>query len=244
MTSASNNLKQTRSSDCLPESRVYVQTARTLKDLESAFRLLQQRYSGIGLSQLAGPLLRIMPYHLRSSSQVFIAKVAGQVVGTVTLVCNSKQGLPMSESFPDAIGNLVQTTNRIGEITSLAVDPEYESRGEVFAQLTRLLTFFARNENLEYLTAVAHPRHAKFYQRAMGAELVSDEKSYAAVEGKPGVAIVWSVSDDSRFRKKWRSHYFDGDFSPLELTPRPITIHQAKYFDILLQLNQIQSRVA
>lgn len=211
-------------------------TARTRSDLTSAFQLLHQRYVQAGLddSTRDGNGMRILPYHLNGDSQVFIAESAGEVVGTATLILG-KQTLPAKSTFPEAISKLErQHSGTIGEVTSLAIDSTRVSHADVFAQLSRLLMFFARAQGIEQLVVVVHPRHAKFYQRAMGSTIISDCARCETVGGKPGVALSGPTDDCSKYRAYWREHFFEGVVSPGELSHSPIKTADRLYFRKLL----------
>jgi hypothetical protein len=140
----------------------------------------------------------------------------------------------MDSFYPEAIGRLRKKSKQIGEITSLAVDQSESSPGEIFVELTRLLTFFARSEGLEFLSAVVHPRHAKFYQHAMGCEVIGTEKSIAAVGGSPGIALFGNINEPDRYRSRWRDLYFIGDFATADLKSCPMSNEDCEYFFPLL----------
>lgn len=209
---------------------ITVRTARSREDFRAAFTILQKRYEETGLARYGKASMRIMPYHLSAPTQVFIASKNDEVVGTVTLVRDSIEGLPIASNYPAAIADLRNQSRRIGEITSLAVDSSMESPGEIFSRLTRLLTFFARSQGIDHLAAVVHPRHARFYQGAMGFDVIGRKKRYAAVCGNPGIAVLGSVNDPSRFRSRWRDYYFDGDFPADELRPCRMSDRDCEYF--------------
>ena len=205
-------------------------TARNRTDLLAAFTLLQQRYRQAGLATDDQDSLRIMPYHFCSATQVFIARTLKEVTGTVTLVGESEQPLPMFQAYPELAWKLKRRCGRIGEVTSLAISSHWSSKGETFLGLTRLLTFFARHHRLDQLVAIVHPRHANFYRLAMGFEIISAPKSCDSVGGNPGVAIVGSVNESHRYRQPWRNVFFEGEFNQFCLAAQPMSDAHAKYF--------------
>lgn len=197
---------------------------RSRSDLMNAFRLLQQRYEATGLApatpnQGNSSYIRMMPYHGWLQSQVFVAAIGERIIGTVTLVLDGEHDLPMAEYFPDEI-RAAREIGNVGEITSLAVDPVHPKSAEIFGQLTRILTFFARHHRMDFLAATVHPRHAEFYQHAMGFQLIGDEIRCDQVGGKPGVAVLGNVNDQSKYRKRWQDYYFSGNFPVYLMEPR------------------------
>lgn len=213
--------------DPVGHDRIVCRPVHSRSDLMDAFRLLQQRYEATGLAEATprGPIagyIRMRPYHGWTQSQVFVATIQEQVVGTVTLILDGEFDLPMSEYFPREI-RAARQKGKVCEIASLAVDPVHPKPTEVFGQLTRVLTFFARYHAMDSHVATVHPRHAKFYRHAMGFEIIGDEIQCQQVGGKPGVAVIGSVNDSTKYRKRWEDYYFTGSFPPDHMQARPMT---------------------
>ena len=205
-------------------------TARNRADLFASFTLLQQRYRQAGLVSDDQDSLRIMPYHFCSATQVFVARTLKEVIGTVTLVSESEQPLPMFQAYPELAWRLKRRCGRIGEVTSLAISSHWSSNGQTFIGLTRLLTFFARHHQLDHLIAIVHPRHANFYRLAMGFEIISGQKPCDSVGGSPGVAVVGSVNERHRYREPWQKLFFEGEFDQYCLAANAMSDVDAKYF--------------
>ncbi len=222
--------------ECSSQLEIRYRTAKTREDLAGAFRLLQQRYQAAGLAKEVKTGMRVMPYQLSPTAQIFVADLAGQMIGTVTLVVDEPQKLPLASSYPCAMADLQTRSAALGEITSLAIDSTKARRSEVFKQLSRLLTFFARARGLENLVAVVHPRHSRFYQHAMGFEIIGEEVPCDLVGGRPGVAVLGHVSDASRFATAWRRHYFDGGYDAETLVPHSISLRDQIHFAQFVQL--------
>ena len=78
--------------------------AGSRSEYEVAFELLHRRYLDAGLTTDCDRRLRVLPYHLAPSTQVFVAKQRGQELGCVSLVrdaCSGglSGGLPMDQWF-------------------------------------------------------------------------------------------------------------------------------------------------
>ena len=205
-------------------------------EYEGAFELLHRRYLDAGLTPDCDRRLRVLPYHLAPSTQVFVAKQRGLVICCVSLVrvaCSGglSCGLPMDQWFASKLEYDRRAGRSIAEACSLAVDLRGPwSTGEVFGQLTRIMMFFARRSGVDKLVAMVHPRHAAFYRRAMGFSVIGKPKKCDLVDGKPGIPIIGSVNAAQLYRPRWRKFYFDGDFEPHELTPRYLSPSDTAYF--------------
>ena len=132
-------------------------TAKNRDELLAAFTLLQHRYQQAGLASCDQGELRIMPHHFSQASQVFVAKTSGRVTGTVTLVGESDDLLPIFRTYPELAWQVGRRYGRIGEVTSLAVSSEQSGHGSLFLGLTRLLTFYARHQGLDHLSRYCSP---------------------------------------------------------------------------------------
>ena len=221
-------------------------TAFGRQDLESAFQLLHRRYCAAGLSQAYDRRLRILPFHFWRQTQVFVAKQGSDVLGCITLVTDSgDHSLPIESYYPESIRALHRQGERTGEITCLAMEPNRtESSSRLFGELTRRTMFFARARGLTRLTAVVHPRHAKFYCHAMGFEVIGEPSRQEHVEGLPGVPILGSVNDPTPYRERWRQFYFEGTFPSDEIAQRPMSQIDQEYFRRHLDAGVYRSNVA
>lgn len=220
------------SSSPRPCDAVTYRTARDRADLIGAFKLLQQRYAEAGLSSAQGPTMRVLPYHLWPETQMMIACQHDKVIGSISLTRDgNREGVPMESTYGDTIRSLRAQGYRLGEVCSLSVDsPQRVSSGELFGQLTRLMMFHARHVDLDYIVAVVHPRHAKFYQRAMGFKTIGGLTRYQQVGGQPGIAILGHAKDRSSYRPRWQRHYFEGHFAAEDLQPRPVNEADRAFF--------------
>tara|TARA_R110002049_G_scaffold285698_3_gene466868 strand:- start:11568 stop:12413 length:846 start_codon:yes stop_codon:yes gene_type:complete len=215
-----------------PSQAIEYRTALGREDLEAAFRLLHRRYCAVGLSSAYDRRMRILPFHFWDQTQVFVARRGAQVLGCITLITDcGPQKLPIESMYPDSFAPLHRSGERIGEITSLAIEPGCsESSSRLFGELTRRTMFFARAAGLTRLAAVVHPRHAKFYRHAMGFDIIGGLARVDHVEGQPGVPILGTVNDPTPYREKWRQFYFDGSFPIDEIRARPMHEIDRHYF--------------
>ena len=184
--------------------------AESRADFEHAFRLVYQRYVTVGLIR-ANPLgLRIAPQQLRPECQVVLAEVDDRVVGTVSLVGDGQSGLPVDSVFPGVLDPLRRAGRRIVEIGCLAsTDDSARFPSRVYIELTRATIHSARQNGFDLMVASVHPRHAKFYERAMGFDRVSAEAPYEMVNGNPAICLAGSPTDASAYRQPWRRHFFE-----------------------------------
>jgi len=91
-----------------------------------------------------------------------------EVVATLTLGRDSKQGLAADTLYSAEIDRLRRPDRVVCEVTKLAVDPDFSSK-ELLISLFRFAHQYAR----DYFAASdavieVNPRHARYYQRWLG----------------------------------------------------------------------------
>ena len=65
--------------------------ASSIDEWRDAFALVHDSYLRAGLSEPRASGLRVTPYHLLPTTSTLIARYDGDVVGTLTLICDSER---------------------------------------------------------------------------------------------------------------------------------------------------------
>ena len=165
--------------------------ARTRSDLIAAFRLLYKSYVTAGLTAENCHETRVTPFHLLSSTEVFVAKLESEVISTVTMVADDELGLPMDEMYGNEIAALRKSGLYLAEMGCLASLRESPVRlTDIFQDLSRFVAQTARSRGMDALVVATHPRHAKFYVRSCGFEIVGGVKGCPYARGNPAVALL------------------------------------------------------
>lgn len=202
--------------------------ARSHADYFDAFRLLQCRFAATGLTRSEDPI-RVEPFHLRNDAQVMLAVRGCHVIGCLTfLQGKNPHGLPLERSHPGAFDNLPDK-RLVGEVTSLAIDPECRN-SEVFVGLMQLTQLFALGVDIEYAVGVAHPKHARIYRKVMGFEIVGDEVPCTRVDGQPGVALAVKIDHSATCPSRWHQRFNLARQNDTDLHPSPMTASQRSFF--------------
>ncbi len=172
------------------EAKPSIGLARTVEDLNQAFSLLYDSYVSAGLTSANSLEMRITPYHLLPTTEVFVAKVAGQVISTLTMTGDNARGLPMEKMYGKQIAELRSRT-RIAEMGCFADRRQSPARFmRVFTALSRFIVQAAQARGISALVLAAHPRHAKFYERVLGFQHLGGLTSCPYAQGNPAVALV------------------------------------------------------
>ena len=172
-------------------ARTGVSIASTLDDVKSALQLVYDAYYRSGLIDSNPYEIRATPFHLLETTAVLVAKRQHEIACTMTLIRDGKLGLPMESSFPDEVAERRERGISCAEISCLADQRSDTARG--FPLLAKLMSFAAQcaaYRGVHEVLIAVHPRHARFYQRYLGFELINDvEQPYDAVSGSPAVAL-------------------------------------------------------
>jgi len=177
------------------QSRVECRIGSTVEDLFAAFTLVYEQYRRTGMMKPNACRMRITPYHLLPTTEVLVTREQGTVTCTMSLVCDGLRGLPMESVYPDEIAKLRLLGLSPAEVSCLAerYDGTEKSQSAVF-QLMPLMAQLAYRRGADRLLISVRPRHARFYQRFLGFDMIGDERSYGQVCGTRGVALSADLS--------------------------------------------------
>jgi hypothetical protein len=193
----------------------------------AAFRLVYNSYLRAGLIDPNPHQMRVTPYHLLHTTDVFVARLQDETISTVSLVCDGQHGLPLEVIYPEEVSQLRQRGIRVAEVSALADRRRQLSRTlPVFVPLARLMIQTARARGVEQVLVAVHPRHAKFYQRLLGFEVIGSQKAYPLVSNQPAVPLKLDFDRIDRHPPVNYDSFFAEPLPREVLEPRPITAEE------------------
>ena len=173
-----------------------ISLARSREELHDAFALLYQSYLKAGLEGTRPSGIRVTPYHMLPTTEVLVAKLLDEVIATVSLVGDGYLGIPMQSMYPEQINRLRGDGHRVAEVGCLADRRESPVRFiDTFRQMTRLLAQVASTRGIDVLVVATHPRHARFYTRALGFQKFGDVSNCPYAQGNPAVALYLNFEE-------------------------------------------------
>ena len=165
------------------------------EELESTFRLLHSAYVENGIAHPNPHGLRATPYHLSPSTEVAVAVSPGRVVCTATLVRDGPMGLPMETVYKEQVGDRRARGLRLAEISCLAHAQRPAARYfQHVIGVMSLVAQAAQRRGVDQLMLTVHPRHARFYSRYLGCELIGGLEYYETVCYQPAVALCLDMN--------------------------------------------------
>lgn len=206
-----------------PRARIWVRevagldleldVARSTEAYDAAFRLVHDQYVARGLMRRTPSGRRLGLHHAHPQTKVFIARLRGRVVGTVTLIPDSPIGLPTDSLYAEELAGLRQAGRRVAEVSALAMSVESRSLSlyVLMRMLRMVLLYAALYKRLDDLFLAVHPRHGAFHRATFGFEQVGDLRSYGAVAGAPAVGLRLDLDGVRDLIAQGARVGFDGD---------------------------------
>lgn len=166
-----------------------VEFARDRADLLKAFELVHQSYMECGYIDRQEGELRVRIFDLLPGSITIVAKNDDQVVGTISVVMDSRFGLPMEEAFSEEIKTLRRRGRRIAEVTGLSIRKSHRNSRLVF-DMFQLLTLYLTSSPVDDVCVAVSPPQAAFYETVLLFERMGDVRSYSSKKNDPVVGLT------------------------------------------------------
>ncbi|MBI1734212.1 MAG: hypothetical protein HYR51_03470 [Candidatus Rokubacteria bacterium] len=168
-----------------------VELATTPAVFEDACRLVHDEYVARGYMAPHPSGTRIGWHQSLPSTRVFVARHAGRVIATISLVPDSVHGMPCDALYPWELAAMRARGERIGEVAAFAIDARYRGAGghTVRALLEAVGVHAVRRAALTTLCITVNPRHTRFYETRLGFERFGAIKPCGAVNGAPAVPL-------------------------------------------------------
>ena len=197
------------SAPCAPNVELRIASRR--EHYAGAFRLVHDMYCKTGLAQ-PNPLgMRVTPYQLLDTSQVFVALLNGEVICTLTLVQDGELGLPMEQVYPGQIQERRELGLRIAEVSCLADRRLSPKRFfSLFSDLCRVMAQFARLSEVDEIWIACHPKHAPLYEHRLAFTTRGALTDYPTVLGNPAVPLCLDLRTAAQTHPAaWRQFFHE-----------------------------------
>lgn len=218
-------LRVDRLSRGTPSAELIYKIADSRNEREQALRLVHDVYTAERLMRPAASGMRVTPWHLSEGTNIYVAKHFQRVVCTMTSVPDGERGLPLEAIYPSEVAFLRRAGHRLAEVTCLAARQDAYSTEQglrVFVRLVGLLFQACRFAGRERLLIAVHPRHARFYRRALGFEQLGGVRMYPSVCDQPAVACEHDLGLQADPRFPLLPDVYEVRFSSRELVSHPL----------------------
>ncbi|MEO1526306.1 MAG: long-chain N-acyl amino acid synthase [Planctomycetota bacterium] len=204
------------------------------EELEAAFALIYNSYRRAGLMEENEQGIRVTPFHLLTTTEVFITKYQGEVVSTVSLIGDGDLGLPLESIYPDDVKVMREGGLKMAEIGCLADRRNSPVRFvETFSTMGRMLAQVAKARGYDGLVAATHPKHARLYSRILPFEQVGEETECPYANGNPAVMLAL-VFDQYRGTSLY-DRFFGAMSNPTETDYKPWESNARQFFEAFVR---------
>lgn len=186
-----------------------VKIASTKDELEDAYKLLHDCYVNQGLMKPHPSGLRCTLYTFLPETVTIVVKYKEKTVGTVTLIKDSRLGLPTDEKYQKENDKLRAQGCRLIEVSSLAVSKEFRSTGHVVQLLLiKYLYHYSLIMGGTSLVISVHPRAKSFYRALLEFEQFGNVVQYDYVNGALAIymrCLITSTESWARLASSFKS---------------------------------------
>lgn len=163
-----------------------IRIADTRELKEEAYGLTYKTYLEKGFIKENNSKMWSTDNDLKDSTITLVVLEQYRVIGTLTLVFDSKDGLPACDLYYREISKLRRNKYRLAELVSLAVDSRVRGATEIIAKLFNMAYIISKElMNRDYFIITINPRHAFFYIKKLSFNLFGKEKPCPKVSGAP-----------------------------------------------------------
>lgn len=164
--------------------------ATSLQQVESAWRLVYDRYSQMGLIDENPFRIHATPTSVGRHACVIWGPEGPDVGYTMTLFRDNPMGLALDSVYPQHLDDLRRDGRRLLEVGMLADRRRCASRGvAALFSMMRWAIYYGLHTGLTDVVIGVHPRHAHFYIRCYGFEQFAAPTSYPLVRNHPVVPL-------------------------------------------------------
>lgn len=239
------SLDTTSSNDTDPRDAISFHIASRLWEREAAFRLIYRAYLAADLSAPNPHEMRVTKYHLQPDCPIFVARKHENIEATVSMVFDGPLGLPIDTLYPEQMEILRNFNVKCAEMCCLADRSSNLAKGiDSLIGMTRLALHYAIKRDVACLVLLAHPRHAKFYKRAMGFKAIDKVRACPYVRGFPAEPLLLDLVEVRTTKPRLYSRYFEEGVPADHLEYDPIAPEEIEYFSRYLDEESSKSREA
>ncbi len=166
-----------------------VELALQQEDMLAAYKLLYNQYLSYGYMSENTNNVRASLWNTLPETYTVVAKKQGKVVGTVTYIVDSEQGLPMDEFASEALGDLRKKKRILCEVSGLAIEKKQANSQTLMDMFQYGLVLMRHFIGATDYVITVNPRHEKFYKRLLCFKQIASPKSCHHVNNAPGIPM-------------------------------------------------------
>ncbi len=157
---------------------VTIRLAETRREFEAANRLVYQNYVEDGFWEPDETKLETNKYLHSAHRVLWVAMIHGELIGTMSVIRDSPQGLPSDAGQPVLMDRLRANGEMLAEVSCVATQRTRAARQIVLFLMAWGMQYCFHYEGLDRLVASCKPKHADFYESMLCFSKVSAPTFY------------------------------------------------------------------
>jgi len=169
---------------------IEIDVAQTQDEVALAWQLVYRSYRQAQLIEDNPFQIHTVPHALRSSTTVVIGRIDGEIVSTLTMMHDSKQGgLPLDCVYKSRLDDLRVQGRKLMEVGLFADQRLIIGKATTaFMEMMRFV-FYNSCYHLADIVIGVHPSHAPFYRRNFGFNIDGHVDVHPTVNNNPVVLL-------------------------------------------------------
>ena len=172
----------------LKDQTLRIRIAKNESEIAEANRLVCKNYINEGYWDDDLPFQKNRHMHSQMRT-VFVAESNGQMIGTASIVKDSREGLPVDKSYAAAVKPFRTDRERLAEVSALSVEKSYaEQRSLVIFLFKYIYQYAFYYAHIDRFLIAIIARHAPFYKSVYRFQEIPSSTNYGYI--KPEFAPV------------------------------------------------------
>lgn len=222
----SNNLKINHHKIIFGKDNEFeLRIADTIELRKKAYQLIYKIYLEKNFTQAHPSEMWFSKYDAFDSTVTLVViKDDDDVVGALTLVFDSADGVPADDLYKEELSSLRSSRKELVELVSLGIDPKLRGATEVLINLFNASLIISKDIcGKDKFVITINPRHVSFYSRKMAFCSLGGLKACQKVGGAPSKLLDLDLREYKRLIESVRNQgvktktFYDSFVSPKEV---------------------------
>ncbi len=191
-----------------PFSYRIIKTKEEINEITELITRVYTRQGYLDPDNIDDETPKISSYLSSPYATVFGAYVNDTAVGTITVIEDTNQGLPMDVVFKEELNEKRDVHTKIAEVCQFAIDKQLLKQAnagisptitdvEVSTHLLRLVVHYGIHRQFDFFSLAINPKHKIFY-KAIGCIQIGTEKQYPSVNNAPALGYILDIKKIER----------------------------------------------
>jgi hypothetical protein len=147
----------------LKDKNLIIRLAKDKKEVEEANWLVYRNYVAEGFWEEDIEAFHNNKWFRSSYRKVFVIEDSNRIIGTASIIQDSKEGLPSDAFQPEWMRYVRRTNDKLAEVSALAIDKSRQQRNLVLFLIKFYMQYSFYYAGIDRLIKACRPVHADFY---------------------------------------------------------------------------------